>query len=127
MAMIDVLTAPDHVLAVRMSGTVDEDDYDRVIAEAERRLARHERIGVFFDLTDFDDVTPGAATKDIGYVFGKIGQWRRFPREAIVTDKRWIRALIKAAAPLVPQIEMRTFDPAEREAGLRWATEVPAS
>lgn len=125
--MLDVLTAPDHVLAVRMSGTVDEDDYDRVIAEAERKLARHERIGVFFDLTDFHDVTPGAAAKDIGYALRKIGQWKRFPREAIVTDKRWIKALIKTAAPLVPQVELRAFDPAEREAGLRWAAEVPAS
>jgi SpoIIAA-like len=91
----------------------------------ESKLARHERIGVFVDMTGFEDMTAEAAAKDIRYSLGKIGQWKRFPREAIVTDKQWMRTLVRIIDPLLPQIEARTFAPSEREAAMAWAAAVP--
>lgn len=125
--MIDLLPAPDQVLAVKMSGTLTADDYDLVLAEMEAKLLRHERIGIFVDMTDFRDVTAGAAAKDLRFALGKIGEWRRFPREAIVTDKQWVKTLAKVVDPLVPQVEIRTFAPAERDQALAWASAVAAA
>jgi hypothetical protein len=124
--MMEILPAPDHVAAYRFSGTLTEADLERVIADVETRLARHERIGILFDLTDFEDVTLRAVLKDISYGFGKLGELRRFAREAVITDKKWISGLVKFGDPLVPFVEMRAFAPAEREAALAWASEVAA-
>lgn len=122
--MIEVLPSPDQVVAVRMAGVLEIDDYRRVIQEVEAKLGRHERIGVMVDLTGFSDITLEAMGEDFRYGFSKIFQWSRFPREAIVTDKAWIQTLAKIASPLLPGIELRTFAPGEQAAALAWAAEV---
>jgi hypothetical protein len=122
--MIEILAAPDHVVALRMAGTITGEDVDHAVGEIEGKLARHERIGVFVDMTGFDDMTAEAAAKDLRYGFGKFSEWSRFPREAVVTDKQWIKTLVKVVDPLVPQVEVRTFAPAERDQALAWASEV---
>ncbi len=124
--MLELLPAPDHVAAFHVSGTLTAADFDRAIAEIESKLDRHERIGVFVDMTGFQDITAEALAKDLRYSLSKIGAWKRFPREAIVTDKQWIKALIKIVDPLLPQVEARTFEPSERDAALTWVSDLPA-
>jgi hypothetical protein len=118
--MIEILPAPDHVFAVKIAGTLTSEDYDRMISEIEAKLARHPRISVYADMSEFKDLTAGAAAKDIRYVLGKIGEWGRFKREAVITDKQWLRVLIKTLDPLVPQVEVRAFALSERDAALDW-------
>jgi hypothetical protein len=124
--MIEFLPAPDHVFAVKLVGTLTPEDVDKSVREIEAKLQKHERLGVFADLTEFHDVTAEALIKDFKYSFGKFGEWKRFPREAIVTDKKWIRALYTLLDPLLPQIEIRGFEPAERDQALAWASEIKA-
>ena len=63
--MINILPAPDHVVALRIGGIVTGADYDRVVAETEAKLRRHEYLGVYVEMLDFDDLTPEAAAKDL--------------------------------------------------------------
>jgi hypothetical protein len=123
--MIELLPAPDHVVALRLEGTLTGADFDRLVEEIEAKLARHERLGIFADMVGFKDLTAEAAAKDLRYNLGKLGEWRRFPREAVVTDKQWIRTLAKLVDPLVPHVEVRTFAPAERDEALAWAAAAP--
>ena len=125
--MLEVLPAPDHVAAFHISGTLTAEDLGRAVSEIESRLGRHARIGVFVDMLGFEDMTAEALAKDLRYSFGKIREWHRFPREAVVTDKQWIRTLIQVVNPLVPQVEARSFAPAEREAALTWVSDIPRS
>src|SRR3546814_20462267 len=60
--MIEILSAPAHVAAFRLSGTVTADDYDKVIATLEAKLAAGGSIGVYVD-------APGLARKSV--VLGK--------------------------------------------------------
>lgn len=122
--MIEMLPAPDHVLALRLAGTVTGEEFDRLVGAAEAKLKRHARIGVFMDATGFDDMTAEAVGKDLRYGFSKLREWARFPREAVVTDKPWLRRLIGIADPLIPQVEARSFAPAERVQALAWAAGV---
>jgi len=119
--MIELLPAPDHVVALRFSGELTGPDFDRVAGEIEARLARHERIGILADMTDFSGVTLEALGKDLRYNLTKLGEWKRFPREAVISDKAWVRTAVKAIDPLVPQVEVRTFAPGETDAALAWA------
>jgi hypothetical protein len=119
--MLEIVSAPDHVAAYRVAGTLSGDDYDRIVADVEAKLARHRKLGVYLDLTGFEDVTFEAGLKDARYSLSKIFQLGRFPREAVVTDKQWIRTLAKVASPLVPGVEVRAFAPSERDQALDWA------
>lgn len=122
--MLEQLPSPDHVVALKISGTLTGDDYDRIIADVEARLSRHERIGLLMDLLEFTDFTGEAALKDIRYDLSKLFQLRRFPREAIITDKQWMRSLAKLASPLIPHVELRTFGPNERDEAMGWVSQV---
>lgn len=123
--MLEHLTAPDHVAAFKISGTLTGDDYDGVIADVEARLARHDRIGVLLDLTDFQDFTLEAGLKDLRYDLSKLFQLHRFPREAIISDRQWMRLAAQIADPLIPQVEIRVFASEAREAALAWVSDVP--
>lgn len=119
--MLEILPSPDHVAAYSLSGTLTEEDYDRVIADLEEKLGRHRRIGILVDLTGFHDITLRAGAKDLRYSFSKLFQLHRFPREAVITDKSWIATLAQTVGPLVPFMEICTFAPGERVEALVWA------
>jgi len=125
--MIEVLSAPDHVVALHASGSLTAGDYEAAIAEIEAKLGRHDKVGLFVDMTGFEDITGEGVMKNLQYSFGKIGEWRRFPREAIVTEKQWVKTLVEVVDPLLPQVEVRTFAPAEREQALAWAADIPGA
>ncbi|MBC6981158.1 STAS/SEC14 domain-containing protein [Caulobacter sp. 17J80-11] len=124
--MIEILPAPDHVAAYRLSGELTGEDYDKVVVDLEARLARHDRLGVYVDMVDFTDMTAEALIKDIRYAFSKFGELKRFPREAVVTDRGWVKALVGLVDPIYRHTEIRTFAPDEREAALAWAQAIPA-
>lgn len=123
--MLQVLEAPDHVLAYRLSGKLDAADYDRIIATVEAKLAAHERIGVFADMTGFESMTAEALMKDLRYNLTKLGQWSRFPRMAVVTEEPWLKAWIHILDPIFPQFEARVFKPGEDAEAIRWAGDLP--
>ncbi|SEG52878.1 STAS/SEC14 domain-containing protein [Bosea lathyri] len=122
--MFEILPAPDHVAAYRLSGILTEADLDGVIADIEDRLTRHEKLGILADLTGFEDMTFRAGLRDARYGLSMIRQLKRFPREAVVTDKGWIESLIGIANPIIPHVEVKSFKPAEFDAALAWATEI---
>ena len=122
--MLEVLPSPDHVAAFAISGTLTGEDYDRIVAEVEARLARHERIGVLLDLTSFEDFTAEAAWKDIRYDLSKLFELKRFPREAVVSGKQWMRIAAAIANPLLPHVEIRVFEPNAREEAMEWVSGV---
>ena len=122
--MIDILPSPSHVGAYRFSGTLDGADYDRCIADVEGRLRLHECIGLYCDMTGFTGLTPEALAKDLRYALGKVGEYGRFARGAIVTDKRWLAGISEFAGRFFPNTEIRAFEPEEHDAALAWAAAV---
>ncbi len=120
--MIELIDAPDHVVAMKLSGTLTGEDYDAVIREVEAKLGRHAKIGVLVDLCEFTDVTAEAALDDLRYGFSKLFQLSRFPREALITDKHWMKVVARVVSPLIPFVEVRAFPSAERDAAMAWVS-----
>jgi hypothetical protein len=122
--MLEILPAPDHVAAYRLSDTLTEADYEKVIADIEARLDRHERVSVVADLAGFHDITVRAGLMDLRYGFSKILSLNRFPKEALITDKQWLATMAQMMSPLVPFVEIRTFKPGETDAAVAWAADI---
>lgn len=121
--MLEILPAPSHVAAFHYTATLDGEDYDRSIVELEAKLAVHDRIAVFADLTGMTGMTPVALAKDLRYSLGKIGEFRRFARGAVVTEREWLAKVTAFAAHFFPHTDLRTFTPAQRAIALGWASE----
>jgi len=122
--MLEIMTSPDHVGAYKLSVTLTEEDYDRLIADLEARLLHHERIGILADLTGFHDISIRAGLKDLRYSFSKLFELRRFPKEAVITDKHWLKTLVLVANPFVPFVKIRAFGPDEQGPALTWASDL---
>ena len=72
------------------------------------------------DLTGFNDITFQAGLKDARYSLSKLFQLNRFPREAVITDRQWIRTMAHVVGPLVPFVELRTFEPGDAAEAMDW-------
>lgn len=118
--MIEVLSAPDHVAAFRISGTVTPEDYNAIIPMLEKKLHAHPHIGVLADLTDLGELTAEAIRRDISYGMSKFGQLHRFRRAAVITDKRWIAVATQLTGTLFPQVETRVFAEDESGPAMAW-------
>lgn len=122
--MIEILPAPDHLGAYRITGTLTEGDVERVIADIEDKLSRHEKLGLLADVTGLEHVTLRAGLKDLRYSVGKLRELKRFSREAVVAGEGWLATLTPWLAPAIPYVEIRTFRPEEFDAALAWAGDI---
>ena len=120
--MIEFLSAPDHVIAVKISGALSGEDIDAMMQVVDAKLATHQHLSVLVDMTGFDDLTAEALVKDLRYDVVRMGQWMRFKREALVTDKNWLRWWVKTLSPMAPFGQIRGFERAQREEALAWAS-----
>lgn len=118
--MIEILPSPEYVAAFRISGTLRGEDYDELIPAIEEKLEHNEYIGMLADLTQFDHMTAKALQRDLSYAMSKLGEYRRFRRVAVISDKGWIETTTKLAGRLFPRIEMRVFHNGELEEAMRW-------
>jgi len=119
--MLEIIPAPEGVVAMRVSGRLDRADIDRSIDAVEAALTRHGRIALFADVT-VTGISPEALWRDLSYGLGKLGELHRFPRTAIVTGQDWVRWITQAEGALLPGVEMRAFPEAERESAWSWIT-----
>ncbi|HKU38920.1 MAG TPA: STAS/SEC14 domain-containing protein [Polyangiales bacterium] len=122
--MLDILQAPNYVAAFRLSSEISKQDYDRIVAEIESRLQQHARIAIYVELADASHFTIPALLTDLRYALAKIGQWRRFARVALVTEKGWARGFMQVFAPFLSGIEGRVFAASESDRALAWVTEL---
>ena len=124
--MIEIIPAADHVLVLRITGKLTAPDYDQLAEVLSARLKHHERIGLVIDALAFAGLTPAALGKDLRYVFAHLGEFDRFPRAAVITQRGWLRTLAKWGEALVPQMEIRAFEPEQREAAAAQRDSRPA-
>lgn len=122
--MVAILDSPTHVGAYRVTAQFKGEDYDACIADLEMGLARFPCIAVVSDLSDMQGVSLDAVGKDLRYAASKLGEFGRFARAAIVTDKRWLVTVAEFAAHLMPNTEVRTFAQDKRILALAWAAEL---
>lgn len=119
--MIEILATPSHVAAYKLSGQLTASDYDAMISDLEGKLAQYPRIAVVSDLTAMTGLTLEALGKDLRYLVSKLGDYQRFARAAVITDRTWLATMADTAGKFIPNTELRAFEPAEHAVALAWA------
>lgn len=115
-----------HVVAIRVDGGIVASDIERAMKALELKLQTNERVSFFVEIDDLSGVSPEAIFKDIRYGLGQLKNLGRFYRSAVVTDIKWIRAAAGVEDLLIPRVEVKAFEKADRDVALAWISRVPA-
>ena len=120
--MIVISNPVAKVLAIRLSGTVEESDVETMETAFEDQLDSDDRFGLVVDMSDWTDITVGALKEDAKFEFGLLSKLNRFPRMALISDKKFPQAVAKFFDPLIPAVQMRTFTSSQREEAITFAS-----
>ena len=115
--MIELLSeTKDNLLAIRMSGTVTEEDQDRWFEQVEAKLGTERVEHLLLDWSQLDGWAKGA--RSTGTWFG-MHHRALIARVAILADDKWADETLRITDIFKAAIVQR-FPPAERPAALDW-------
>jgi len=118
--MIQVIDAPENVVAFRALGEVTKDDYQSIMAPAVEKLA--ERINeinfLFLIDTDLENFTAAAWMQDAMIGLKNLGKWNR---AAIVTDSERAITFTNGFSYIVPG-EFRGYKKESYQEAMNWVS-----
>ncbi|MBF9253453.1 STAS/SEC14 domain-containing protein [Pontibacter sp. 172403-2] len=118
--MLQVLPeTTDEMLAVRVSGELTNEDFDRYRELIRDRMKATGEARLYYEMADLDWVKPGAALENALF---DIVHGREYGRVAMVGEKTWQEWAAKLISP-VKKKGVRYFDLTEREQAMAWVQE----
>ena len=120
------LDAPDHVIAIRLTGKVTGEDIARYRELLDEKLAQDLAISLCVDFTGLEDMNFDAFTAGAKADFELLSHLGRFHRCAFVSEKEWPEAVVRYLDPIFPILELKVFRAGERAAAIAWAAEPKA-
>lgn len=110
----------DRVVAFRIEGKIVDEDFEKVVAAIKERFATHEKLRIYAEIPVFEGISIGAFMRDLKFA---AGHWRRFDKEAVVTDQPWLQKATELMGNLLPNFEVRAFSVTQTDAARRWIVE----
>lgn len=123
--MIEILESAEHLVAMKITGSVTGEDITKAYKATEDALKNNERVSFFGEVDDSFGFTWEGLAKDISEGLKQLGNLSRYYRAAVVTDKGWLGALARAEGLVFSSIDVRVFPRSERDKAFAWASEVP--
>jgi len=123
--MIEILESPKHMIAMKIAGSVTAEDIDKAYKATNEALKENERVSFFAEVDDTFGLTIEGALKDLWNGIGQLGRLGKYYRVAVVTDKGWLATMARVEGLVFSSIDMRVFDPKERDKAFAWASEKP--
>lgn len=119
--MMEVLDSADDLVAIRVSGKVEKEEWETVTSAVSAALSRHEHISMFMNLADLDAISAGAIVEDMKFALKSLGSLDQFKKAAVVADAGWLERLTQLSGKLLPEMETQVFSTGEEQEALRWA------
>ena len=118
--MIQIIDAPENVVAFRALGEVTKDDYQNVMAPAVEKLVdRIDEINFLFVIdTDLENFTAAAWMQDAWIGLKNLGKWNR---SAIVTDSEKAITFTNGFSYMVPG-EFKGYKKNDFDEALNWVS-----
>ena len=104
------------VVAFRISGNIDKNDYNVMLPVLEEKIKQHGKIRVYAEVQDVEAYTLRALYEDVKF---DIKHAANFSRAAIVGDRAWIDWLTVMARPFTTA-NVKYFDFSQRDAAWEW-------
>lgn len=124
--MIEILESPKYLVAMKISGKITADDIEKAYTATRDALKENERVSFFAEINESLAFTAEGLVKDLIEGIKHIGSLSKYYRAAIVTDRGWLGALARVEGLVFSSIDVRVFEPAERNKAFSWASEKPS-
>jgi hypothetical protein len=105
------------IIGFRLKGKIEDNEFDEIVSLMEKRLREHKKLRVYAEIEEFKGMSVNTFMKDIHY---GLKHWRDFDKEAIVSDKGWLKAWVGFAGSIVPGVEVKHFSFEEIEKAKEW-------
>jgi hypothetical protein len=116
--MIDTIFLGDgNAVGFRISGRIEGSDFDRVAARIEQALGSHDQVRIYAEIESLDGMSLEVLWKDLQFSFKHI---RDVEREAIVTNRDWLKNLAELGDKLFSGLEVRHFDLNQKDEARDW-------
>jgi hypothetical protein len=123
--MIEILESPNHLVALKVSGSLTAEDVEKAYKATEDKLKNNERISFYGEVEDSMGFTLEGLAKDLWNGLGQLGKLSRYYRAAVVTNKGWIGAMARVEGLVFSSIDVRVFKPNDKSKAFAWASETP--
>ena len=124
--MIELLpSGAAHLVAMRISGRIDGRDLKCIIDAIEETKRQHPRVSFYVELDQLRWMTATALLRDVGYGLTQLSELSHYYRAAVVSDKRWVKRLVRLEDRLFRSLEMRVFPTHQHNIALEWARHLP--
>ena len=110
-------TADDRIVGFAIDGTITADDIDRITAEITQRLESHDRLRLYAEVNTWTGISPQALLKDLRF---SLQHFKDFEKEAIVSDKSWLKVMAETGDRLLPHTEVKHFSWEHQADALEW-------
>ncbi|MFW6359834.1 MAG: STAS/SEC14 domain-containing protein, partial [Chroococcales cyanobacterium] len=100
--MIELIpTGVDNIIGFTITGKISSSDFDSVLAAIEEKLKTHSKLRVYAEIQSFQGISFEALIKDIQFTFT---HFRDFEKEAVVSQKQWLKQLANIGDKLFPSV-----------------------
>ncbi len=123
--MLEILESAKHLVAMKLSGSLTAEDITKAYEATNDALKKNERISFFAEIDDSANLTLEGLVKDLVNGISQIGNLSKYYRAAVLTNKGWIGAMARIEGLVFSSIDIKVFEPANREKAFAWASEEP--
>ena len=112
---------PDHVVGIRLDGTVTDADVELAFRAVEQAMARG-HVHLYAEITGLGGLTLDALGTNVRKSLALLPRLSRVDRYAVVSDVGWIRSVAAFEGAVVPGVEIRAWPEADADDALAWAS-----
>lgn len=113
------LKSPQAV-GLKILGKIEKVDIQRVFSEVDKKLAATDKLSIYVEVDDFKGISFEALVEDIKRGLPK---FKSFSKKAVVSPSQWHKLVVEVGDKLFPSVEVRHFEPSQRQAAMAWVVE----
>lgn len=119
--MIEIIAFDEpNIIGFRLDGKLDNDGYNRMVAEIQQALNNNDKIRIYAEVEKFGGMSLEKFFENFKVKFGFFKELDKFEKEAIVSDKQWLASMTKLSDKLFPSVEVRYFSFENKADALAW-------
>lgn len=106
-------------IEIKVSGQITKEEFTAALDKIKPRLLHWQNIRILEIVENLEGIDGEALIQDIRFAMKNIGLFKHFEKCAVVADEKWLRALTRAADPLM-RAEVRAYRPDQVEEARAW-------